>query len=650
MAHDTKKTDDNKQDDDKKDDKGDDKKSSAQNKWLEYGKTVGAVLVVLFAAMDARVRPVIADAVGIAEQYGIRGSRLVRQLVERHLVAFLRPFLIVSTLTVTATYLLGWRWICALGVGAFGLGEAGVWLGVVAAIATIAPVILIGRVWKVKGLRDADIRTLRGQITVTQLAPVAIDAGRLRQTLEGLVEHVRVSLAVARQSPLMVDTLNKSLLWLQGLADDASTIERQLQTGELAASLASIGKMDTGIAAALQGVVAHLSTPAVHRSANARAVITALQSDLNMLRPAFIALRTQIEQVREHIAPEMHASIASNFGRPGYASRIALTLVAQWAIAAAWFYALGVAMQTWHLAEMQNAHVDPRWTSGLIVMSIILTTVAVGWLTLAVSIAQAAIKYALQPIVWAAKLAVMTTVDWFDGASKAATNMARVVGLPLEELSHSMGAALGFPVGVAFGLLTLSVTGHSINQVGFIVMDAVIWLGVYIFLVRTGRIMNEYLYRLIVTGHSVWMVVGFILWATQPTWSTVTVVTASSKVDTIGVGSAAFDLANVVTPTFVLIVLSVAGLATWLARKASGTSARALYATAVVFAVLGIGMMLARTVYASTPSSKSATSVASKDDGLNLGDLVPERTVNAGSYSAAQGQSCSLTDSNRPCP
>lgn len=508
---------DHKKPDDKKSETSDkkDDDTGTQNKLLEYGKTFGAIIAVVFAVLDARVRPVIAHAVEIAEQYGVRGSRIVQQLLDRHLVAFLRPFLIVSTCTVTAAYALGWRWIYAFGVDGFtALGEAGRWLFVIMAVATLIPSILIGRIWKVKGLLDAGIRRLYAQVTA-EFFP----------------------------------------RWTEEERNDLTD--------------------------------------------------------------------AQLDRVNSEVQRRMN----DDFGRPGYASHIALTLFAQWAIAAAWFVWLAIVLQTWHLAEMQIAHVDPHWTSGLIVMAFVLTTGAFGWLTLAVSIAQASIKYVLRPIAWALRFTAKSAVDLFDFASKTATAMFGGMALPFEEGYHSIGAVLGFPVGVIYGMLTLLATGHSLNQAAFIVMNACVWLGVYVFLVRTGRIMNEYLYRLILIGHSVWMVVQFYLWALQPTWMAVG-----------GIGLVAFAFANLVTPTFVAILLGVAGVATWLARQTFGTSARTLKLVAIVCAVLGVGMMLARTVYAVESPTTPAVSTASGGCGYSPGSIGLRSTVNAGSHSASNCQ------------
>jgi len=506
------------------------KKVETKDRLLEIGKALGGIVAVLFVTMDARVRPLIANAVKIAERYGLRGSRFVRQLVDRHLVAsILRPLLAVSTLTVTMAYALGWYWLYAFGVdGLWALGGVGKLLGFIALAATLAAAVLLFLVRNVRGLLDSRIHTLRAEIVAT-LFPAGT-------------------------------TLNEE--------------QRQWVSGVL-----------------------------------------------------------QQRMLRE-------------FGRPGYAPRLAFALIAQWVIAGVWFIALAVVLQTWHLGEMRHANVDPRWTSGLVVMGGVLLSGAFGWLMLAISIAQAALKYGLRIMLWTVRLVAKPLVEVLDFTTddeEVETVVAKDLGLPLQEWSDSLGAVLGLPVGVLAGLLMLLATGHSLNQAAFVVVDAFVLLMGYFFLVKMAGIKNEYIYRMIVIIHFVWAVGQFLLWAIQPTW-VVNVVAANGRIVPVSAGEAAHLYALLVTPTFVFLFLAIAFGAAWLGKKASGKPALALYTVAVIFAVMGLGMVLARSALATAPPPAPAVSAANGGNGLNLGDLVPQQTVNAGSHSAPRSNCHMMSD------
>lgn len=115
---------------------------------------------------------------------------------------------------------------------------------------------------------------------------------------------------------------------------------------------------------------------------------------------------------------------------------------------------------------------------------------------------------------------------------------------------------------------------------------------------------------------------------------------------TAGSASGPIGFAQAVTPTFVLVLLLMGAGAVWLAysKLSDGTAKTSLMSLGILMLVVGCGMILVRTAYADPPTS-TATAVEA-DDHNGLGDLMPERTVNAGSHDANDRATCFSTGSH----
>lgn len=100
------------------------------------------------------------------------------------------------------------------------------------------------------------------------------------------------------------------------------------------------------------------------------------------------------------------------------------------------------------------------------------------------------------------------------------------------------------------------------------------------------------------------------------------------------------------TPMFVAVFLAIAGGAVWFAKQTFGMPARLLYTVAVICAVMGLGMVLARSAFADEPSTTPAVSTASGGCGTSLVGITPRQTVNAGSHSASN---CVMTPDGSHC-
>lgn len=605
-----------------------DKKSNTTERLIEIGKALGGIFAVLFVAMDARVRPFVTEAMQFAESMGIRGTRLVRQIVDRHLVAmFLRPLLIVSTAVVTIVYGLGVYWTSVVGVGFTELHGFG-WLAFIAGLATLVPLGIIIRVWEVRGVRDAGLRTERRALMQQSLQASLRSAGVIRQAIEGSISRTTDELASGPPAQT-VATLNLIVTELREFEIEMTEIERLLQAGESPQALMRLTQLEARLTAALQRIGPYLATPAVQADARSRVLTTAHQGELEGLQVQVTALRTTITRASAPNVRDLQSHINGRFGPPGYTPYIAVVLILQWVIAAAWFVAIGVILRSSHLGAME---VDHRWTSGFVLMGVVLGFGAIGWVVLALAVAKFVVNYALRFLLWPLRFVAFSAVEIFDFDDKNdELRIEKNFGIPLDQWSNALGSAMGTPLGVYAGLMMLLITGHSIDQLALIVMDAFVLLLGYLFLVKMAGIKNEWIYRGVIIFHFVWAVGQFLVWAFRP---------SMGMEDALVIGLAAYVLANVVTPTFVVVMMVITGVVGWFATKTDGTVRRLLLVAATAMAILTAGTVLARTAFAAPPASV-VTAIEESDNGL--GDLMPERTVNAGSHDANDRATCFST-------
>lgn len=567
---------------------------STKRNLLEAGKSLGTLLVLLVAAMDARVRPVVGQAAELGRSFAARGARLARQVADRHIVSgLLRPLLTGSIVILTFSYVFGWYAIRKIGVE--DMQEAGWWVAVVAIVSTVAPLVIRLLVHRTRGMRDVHLERLHDEVASGLLGQAADAVGQMRaQVLASLQALVPATANAATDTHRgELSTIGATLRFL---SDGFAEIERLLRAGEFEEAEESATRLRDRIAEALNAVDARL--PNLQQDQEAELEAQEHRNDLDGWRIGLDATATALRASRPGIDRAIDERILNDFGRPGYAPLIAVTLVLMWLVASAWYLACGIVLKTWYVSGIIAAGIDPRWTSAFIGIGGLLFAGAVTMWLFHITLVRTAMVYGLGFIRWAARSVVRPLVEYLDPTTTPQT-IRRVVpddlGVPLETWNVRLATLHAFPVGVAAGVLMLLFTRHSIGEAGLILADGFIWLAVYVFVVNTKGFMQRRWFDIVVLGHVFLGLALFALWVFDPAIAATTDA-ASGAIDDESISGFRCGVTDIPAEGIVGVLI-LGGLLLWLAKRSGTRSSLAVAAIGLALLLPAAGVGAARMAF-----------------------------------------------------
>ncbi len=379
------------------------------------------------------------------------------------------------------------------------------------------------------------------------------------------------------------------------LSDLLGEIRRTIREHDVREALGLAERLDERITDALEEITLELvraqgNQPWIDELIVCQQGFTALaapiQALLLQLQPMDRRIREELgEQVVHGVRGQGQLFRHGGFGRPGLAPLTTFAILLQWTVAGLVYLALGVILRTWYPWAFNDG--DIRWTSAFIVGGTILLTIAATLALAAIRLAAASLRYGLGLVVWGARLFLRPAIQALPVITDENIEqfLRDDLGIPVDRWANTLDTVLIFPIGVSAGMLGLLLTQHSLGYVGFLVMDALVLLLGYVFIVYTTGIRNQRIFNAIVIGHFILAIGQFLLWLFGPMVSLEWLICA---------GAVALVLPILLSKLFIAGMIAIAVLTGWLSSRMEGKRATILFVIALLFGVLGGGAALIR--------------------------------------------------------
>lgn len=372
---------------------------------------IGTLITFIISLTHQQIRPMLVGIGVRARELGISGARLLRQLVDRHLVVFaVRPVLTASLASVAVSFSLGAYWLYKIGIP---IGEAGYWFAGTALVVLVIGVVARGFAHRVRTLTDGVVVEMENESPTLRARRVFFDR------------------AVA-QHQVVVDLME-------------TQYQQQLHAHQQACLVAA---------------QTNPMNPAYPPAPTPPALPPApVMPDLTLTTAQETAHQTWLG-----------AEVLRRFGRPGLAPHLAMVTLMLWVVAGVWFIGVGVILRQFYAHELELAGIDIRMTSAFVGVGFVHLAVAMALWIAAAFLSAVTIRLGLGALVWGARLILPPTIQAlpFWDVNNLNTILAPNLGVPTEELSQGIREAHELPFAIICAIGMLIITEHSFGYLGFL--------------------------------------------------------------------------------------------------------------------------------------------------------------------------------------